>query len=65
MEINFFTKETIGELWGYLRMLLEGVSPGVMIVSAIAGVGLLIGIITSSFRKSSKENDDEIEIRRY
>jgi hypothetical protein len=65
MSIDFWTTENMGDFWGYVRMLLETVSPGVMLWTAVAAVGILIGIIVAAFRKSSKDEDDDIEFRHY
>jgi len=66
MKIDFFTTERLAELWGYVKMLMEGIAPGIMIVSAISAVGFLIGIVVKAYRQSSKEDDDDdIEFRHY
>jgi len=66
MKIDFFTTERLTELWGYVKMLMEGIAPGIMIVSAISAVGFLIGIVVKAYRQSSKEDDDDdIEFRHY
>ncbi|GEM02003.1 hypothetical protein SAMN05421839_12534 [Halolactibacillus halophilus] len=57
MKIEFFTDARLSEMWGYIKMLLEMVAPGVMIFFAIATAGLLISIIAKSFRQASKEKD--------
>jgi hypothetical protein len=58
MQIEFFTEARLNEMWGYIKMLLEMVAPGVMIFFAIATAGILISIIAKSFRQASKEKDD-------
>lgn len=58
MQIKFFTEARLSEMWGYIKMLLEMVAPGVMIFFAIATAGILISIIAKSFKQASKEKDD-------
>lgn len=66
MHIDFWTNQNMGEFWGFVKMLLETVQPGVMLVVAVAALGLLLGIIVKAFRKSSGDTEDEdVEIRRY
>lgn len=66
MEIDFWSADNMGEFWNYVKMILEGVSPGIMISVAVAAVGLLLGIVVKSWRKASKdEDDDDIEFRHY
>lgn len=68
MKIEFWSPENMLEFWSYVGMLLEGVSPGVLIVVACAAVGLLLGIVVKSWAKASKEDDssdDDIEYRNY
>lgn len=66
MEINFFTAENMTEFWGYVKMLLSEISPGVMLVTSTAAVGFLLVIIIKAFRKSDEdENNDDIEVRHY
>ena len=59
MKIDFFTDARLSEMWGYIKMLLEMVSPGVMIFFAIATAGILIGIIANAFRQASKKQDNQ------
>lgn len=59
MKIQFFTDARLGEMWGYIKMLLEMVSPGVMIFFAIASAGILINIVSKAFRQASKEQDNK------
>lgn len=66
MSIDFWSNDNMGTFWGFVRMLLELVQPGVMIFVATLGVGLLISIIVKAVRKADKdEEDEEIEVRRY
>ena len=66
MEINFFNAENMALFWEYVRMLLKGVAPGVLIVFATIAVGWLLKIIVQSFRQSGEDDDDDdIEIKHY
>lgn len=69
MKINFFTDERMMEFWGYVKMLLQMISPGVMLVVAIAAVGMLLVIVITSWKSASKglekEDDDEFEVKYY
>ncbi|AIF45723.1 hypothetical protein [Virgibacillus sp. SK37] len=66
MKITFWNDSTMSEFWGYVRMLLEGIQPGVMLVAAVAAAGLLLGIIVKAFRKSDQDEDDQdVEVRHY
>jgi len=66
MQIDFWSTESMGQFWSYVQMLLEGVSPGILMTVAVAAVGLLLGIIIRAWTKASKENeDDDIEFRHY
>lgn len=66
MKIDFWSTSSMGEFWGYVRMLLEGVSPGIMLTFAVVAVGLLLGIIIKAWKQSSKETeDDDVEFREY
>lgn len=58
MKIDFFTEARLNEMWLYIKMLLEMVSPGVMIAFAIASAGLLVSIVAKSFKQSAKEKDN-------
>lgn len=58
MKIDFFTEARLNEMWLYIKMLLEMVSPGVMIAFAIASSGLLVSIVAKSFKQSAKEKDN-------
>lgn len=58
MKLEFFTDARLNEMWGYIKMLLEMVAPGVMITFGIFAVGLLVSIVAKSFRQASKEKDD-------
>lgn len=67
MKITFWNNQTINEFWEYVRILLEGISPGILISVAIVAVGLVLTIIVNAWKRSSKdlEKDDDIEIRHY
>jgi hypothetical protein len=65
MQINFFNAENLSLFWEYVRMLLAGVSPGILITFAVVAVGWLLRIIVQSFRKSGEDDDDDIEIKHY
>ena len=59
MKLEFFTDARLNEMWGYIKMLLEMVAPGVMITFGIFAVGLLVSIVAKSFRQASKEQDNQ------
>lgn len=67
MKITFFSAANMSEFWGYVGMLLKGISPGVMLVTGTAAVGFLLVIIIKAFRKSDEDEkeDDDIEVRHY
>lgn len=73
MEINFWNSENMLQFWSYVRLLLEGISPGILITVAVVAVGLLLGIVVKAWAKSSddqlrergRDEDDDIEFRRY
>lgn len=67
MSINFWTTENMGQFWSYVKMLLEGISPGILMVVAVVAVSLLLGIIIKAWKESSsdQDKDDDIEIRHY
>lgn len=67
MKIDFWSNSRMSEFWGYVKMLLEGVSPGILLVVALASVGLLLGIVVRAWKQSSKDDDDndDIEFRHY
>ncbi len=67
MSIDFWTTSNMNEFWGYVRMLLETISPGIMITVAVVAVGLLVGIVVSTWRKAQKDQEQEqdYEVRRY
>lgn len=73
MSIDFWTPENFNTFWGYVKMLLETIQPGVMLVVAIATAGLLLGIIVRIYKEASKkeverrtdDNGEDYEIRRY
>lgn len=66
MDIVFWTNDNMATFWGYVKMLLETIQPGIMITVAIVAAGFLLSIIIKAVRKGEKDkDDDEIEIRRY
>lgn len=67
MKIEFYTTENMSLFWSYTKMLLQGISPGIMLVFAVVCVGLLLGIVVRAWKKSARdlENEDEIEYREY
>lgn len=67
MQINFFNSSNMLIFWGYVEMLLKGISPGIMLVTGTVAVGFLVVIIIKAFKKTDdeEENDDEIEVRHY
>ena len=67
MTIQFYTTENMGLFWDYVKMLLTGIAPGIMLAFAVVCVGLLLGIIIKAWKQSAKEaeEEDEIEFRNY
>lgn len=67
--IDFFNSENMMLFWDYVKMLLMGVQPAILISVAVVAVGLILGIVVKAWRKSSddqlKDNDDDYEIRHY
>lgn len=65
-KVNFLTG-SMNEFWGFVGMLLSGVSPWIMIGAAISAVGILIVIVVKAFQSSEKDKteDDDIEVRHY
>lgn len=67
MKISFFTAENMNEFWGYVKVLLSAISPGIMLVTGTVAVGLLLVAVIKAFRKTDEEekDDDDIEVRHY
>lgn len=73
MRIDFWTDRNFGEFWGFVKMLLQTISPGVMLVVAVVAVGLLLGVIirtvkdasTDQVEKRYSEDGEDYEVRRY
>lgn len=67
MKIDFWSNSRLGEFWDMVKLLLTGVSPGIMISVAVSAVGMLIIIVINAWKSSSKENNDErdYEYREY
>lgn len=65
--MNFFSSANMLEFWGYVEMLLKGISPGIMLVTGTVAVGFLVVIIIKAFRKSDEDDndDDDYEVRHY
>ncbi|UOQ47218.1 hypothetical protein MUN88_14195 [Gracilibacillus caseinilyticus] len=66
--ITFWTDQNMGEFWGNVKMLLQTIQPGIMLVFALSTAGLLIGLVVRLFHKSAKDgedHEDDYEIRRY
>ncbi|WP_208592324.1 hypothetical protein [Gracilibacillus suaedae] len=65
--ITFWTNESMSEFWGYVKMLLETIQPGIMLTVAIVLAGALVGVVVRSFKKTEDDenNDRDYEIRRY
>lgn len=59
MKLEFFTDARLDELWNYVKMLLEMISPGIMITFGMFAVGLLISIVAKSFHQASKQDDQQ------
>lgn len=65
--VNFLTG-SMDVFWGYVGMLLSGISPWIMLVTAISAAGLLIIIVIKAYKSSEKDDqhdDDDIEVRHY
>lgn len=65
MSIDFWTADNTGQFWGFVRMLLETIQPGVMLMAAVSGVAILITIIVKVFRRGSEEKEEDYEIKHY
>lgn len=67
--ITFSSAENMSIFWGYVKMLLSGVAPWIMISVALAGVGMLLVIVIKAWKQSAKgqenEEDDDYEVRHY
>lgn len=59
MKLEFFTDARLDELWNYVKMLLEMISPGIMITFGMFSVGLIISIVAKSFHQASKQDDQQ------
>lgn len=64
MKIDFWTDENFTTFWNFVKMLMETVAPGIMLVFSIVAVSLLIGVVFKAFRKADNEEDD-FDYRRY
>ncbi|MBU8733700.1 hypothetical protein M3205_23245 [Cytobacillus firmus] len=66
MQIDFFNSTNLSLFWSYVKMLLEGVAPGVMIAFAVVCVGFLLGIIVKAWNQSAKEEEErDYDYREY
>lgn len=65
VDLTFFTAERMTLFWEYVKTLVEVVMPAVMIIAALACVGLLIGIIVSAVFKASGDEEEDFERREY
>lgn len=66
MQIDFFNSTNLSLFWSYVKMLLEGVAPGVMIAFAVVCVGFLLGIIVKAWKQSSREEEErDYDYREY
>ncbi|MEF7566327.1 hypothetical protein V4V35_25390 [Bacillus infantis] len=66
MKIDFWKDDTMAQFWSYVRMLLEGISPGIMITVAVAAVGIMVGIVVKAFKSSSEDEEEEdYEVKHY
>ena len=63
VNLNFFTAERMSTFWEYVRMLLESVSPVVMIFAALAALGFFITIVVRAMNKA--EDDQDFDYREY
>lgn len=66
MEIDFLYKN-MGEFWGYVGLLLKGIQPGIMLAFAVVAVGLILGIIISTWKRSARdlEKEEDYEYKEY
>lgn len=55
---TFFTTGNMDALWNFVGALLKYVAPGIMIVVALLGVGMLIKMIIKSFKKGTDPEED-------
>lgn len=58
-DITFFTPERLREFWEMVAGLLKFASPSVLIAVAIIGVGMLLTIVITTFKKGTKANDED------
>lgn len=65
MQIDFLNSVNLGLFWDYVKMLLEGVAPGIMITFAVICVGFLIGIVVKAWKQSAKEEDPDYDYKEY
>jgi hypothetical protein len=64
--VNFFNEENMTLFWEYCKSLLSTAAPGVLIVIAVMGVGMLITIIINAWKEANKkEQDDDYDYREY
>lgn len=59
LKMDFFTADNMNIFWGYVKSLLQAVSPGVMLWTALSAVGLLIPIIIKTFKKTDEDEDKD------
>lgn len=66
-EITFWDNNRLDEFWEMVMGLLKFASPGVLIIVAIAMVGLLLSIIIAAVKQASKnsKDDDDFDIKYY
>ncbi|PAF20062.1 hypothetical protein CHH49_18115 [Terribacillus saccharophilus] len=67
-KITFWSNASMGDFWGFVRMLLSGISPGIMITVAAAAAGMILALAVRIFywaRKENEREDEDVEYRTY
>lgn len=65
MKIEFWSSARLNEFWEMVKIVLSGVSPGIMISVATTAVGMLLVIVIKSWKSSAKEEEKDYEYREY
>lgn len=69
-EADFWTSSRLSELWDIVGVLLKFVAPGLMIVVAIIGVGMLLKYIIDAFKQGAdderrNQDEEDYEVKYY
>jgi len=66
-EIDFWNNARLSEFWDMVTSVLKFASPGVLIMVAVAMVGLLFSIVIGAVKQASNKNkdDDDFDIKYY